>query len=182
MTIIRGISGTTATHIKATKAGELEVIAITETELEHFSASGESFAWPSLDTDIDAGDTRLLVKNTGGKFLVLSHAEFNPSNVVCKWCIGIGSEAATATGTAVTSINMNQIESSKVEDYVAFDDETAHTDAPVMFKVTTSTVESKDVSLRGIILGKNHYIQINQETESTSGQVSIFGYFTEELV
>ena len=180
--IIRGNHGGQTVQIKSTQAGELEVIAITETEFEHFAASGESFGWPSLDTDIAAGATRLLVKNTGDKFLVLSHAMFNPSNVVCKWDVGIGSEVATATGTVVTAINTNQIESSKVEDYVAFDDETAHVDVPKMFQVTTSTVDSKEVSLRGLILGKNHYIQINQETESTSGQVTVFGYFTKELI
>ena len=180
--IIRGNAKGTAKQIKSTEKGELEVIAITETEFEHFSASGESFAWPSLNTDIDAGDTRLFVKNTGSKKLVLSHAEFNPANVVCTYDIGIGSENTTATGVQVTAVNMNQIEASKTEDYLAWDDETAVADVTKMFGVTTNTTDSKEVSLRGIILGKGHYIQINQETESTSGQVTIFGYFTDELV
>lgn len=180
--IIRGNAGGVATQIKSTKAGELEVIAITETELEHHSALGESFAWPSLNTDINSGDTRLYIKNTGSKFLVLSHAEFNPANVVCSYDIGIGSEVTTATGTTVTAVNINQIESSKTEGYIAWDDETAVADATKMFGVTTNTTESKEVSLRGIILGKGHYIQINQETESTSGQVTVFGFFADELV
>ena len=180
--IIRGNSGGSSVQIKSTKKGELETIAITESELEHHSASGESFAWPSLNTDINAGDTRLLVKNTGGKFLVLSHAVFNPANVVCSYDIGIGSEGTTATGTAVVAVNMNQVEASKTEDYLAWDDETAVADATKMFGVTINTTDSKEVSLKGVVLGKGHYIQINQETESTSGQVTVFGFFADELI
>ena len=29
----------------------------------------------------------------------------------------------------------------------------------------------------GIILGQNHYIQINQETESTSGSLTLIAHF-----
>lgn len=182
MTAFEGVNGNVKVLLRATKNGELQTIARIESALEHASADGESFAFPSLDTDIAAGATRLFVKNTGEKFLILSHAEFNPSNVVCKWDVGIGSETTTPSGSSVTGINMNQTQSSKTEDFVAFDNEINVADATKMFQVTTSTVNSKEVSLRGIVLGKNHYIQINQETESTSGQVTVFGLFADELI
>jgi hypothetical protein len=168
--------------IKATLDGELQVRAIGESELEHASANGRAFCWVSANTDIDAGDTRLFIKNTSDKFLVLSRAIFNPANVVCNWHIGIGADTTTPTGTSITATNMNQQFTNASEDYLAYDDETAVADATLMFPVTTNTTDSQEIPLDGVILGKNHYIQINQETESTSGQVAVFGHFEAELV
>ena len=184
MAIIKGVSNRgTETQIKATEDGELEVRAITETELEHASAKGGSFVWTSTDTDIAAGDTRLFIKNTGDKFLVLSRAYFTSSNVACKWSIGIGALTTTPTGTAVTAVNMNQQFSNASASAIAYDDETAVADATLMFQVATPlALDTRVYQLDGIVLGKNHYIQINQETESTSGQVSVFGHFETELV
>jgi len=184
MSINKGISQKgTETQIKATEDGELEVRAITETELEHSSVRGDAYVWLSTDTDIDAGDTRLFIRNTSDKFLVLSRAVFNSSNVACKWSIGIGALTTTATGTTITAQNMNERFTNATESYEAFDDETAVADASTMFTVATPlALDTRVVPMDGIILGKDHYIQIHQETESTSGQVSVFGHFESELV
>lgn len=168
-------------YLKSTETQQLIVRAITETEIENASGSGDAYCWASADSDIDAGDTRLFIKNTGDRFLILSRAIFSPANVACKYNIGIGSETTTPTGTTVTAVNMNENFSSKVPDYVAYDDETAVADATKMFAVMTNTTNSIDIPLDGIILGKNQYIQINQETESTSGQVAVFGFFANEV-
>jgi hypothetical protein len=180
---IKGLSKKNAeVAIHATEDGELQVRAIVESELEHASTRGDSYCWPSADSDIDAGDTRLFIKNTSDKFLVLSRAVFSPANVACKYDIGVGALTTTPTGTTVTAVNMNQKFTTQSEDYVAYDDETAVADAAKMFGVMVNTTNSLEVPLDGIILGKNHYIQINQETESTSGQVAVFGHYETELV
>jgi hypothetical protein len=78
---------------------------------------------------------------------------------------------------------MNQQFSGTTESYLAYDDETAVADATLMFQIATPlALDSREIPMDGIILGKNHYIQINQETESTSGQVAVFAHFEEELV
>ena len=180
--VVKGVSNSgTETQIKATSDGELEVRAIVETELEHASANGRAYAWRSNNGDIDAGDTLLLVKNTSDKFLILSYATFTPANVVCTYDIGIGAETTTPTGNAIVATNLNGIVSVS-ESYLAYDDETAIADATPIVSVTTSTTESYRVELDGFILGKNQYIQINQETESTSGRVTLFGHFEDELI
>jgi hypothetical protein len=182
MAIMKGVtSNGVEVQLRSSKSGNLEIRSNVQSELEHSSGLGQSFAFRSADTDIDAGDTRLFVKNTGDQFFVLSRAEFGPANVVCKWDVGIGAEITTPTGTVVTAVNMNEGFSTTVPSYIAFDDETAVADATPMMTITTNTTESRNVDLSGIILGKNHYIQINQETESTSGQVTIFGHFDSEL-
>ena len=181
---IRGTNkGGNETNILATLDGELEVRAIMESELEHGSSDGRSYCWLSADTDIDAGDTRLFIKNTSDKFLVLSRAIFTSANVACKWSIGIGSATTTPTGTVVTAINMNRQYSNSTEDYLAYDDETAVATVTPMFRVATPlALDTRDIPMDGIILGKNHYLQINQDTESTSGGVAVFGHFEAELV
>ncbi len=180
--VVKGINqGGNETQIKSTIDGELEVRAIVESELEHASSRGDAYAWRSENSDIDAGDTRLFIKNTSDKFLIFSYAIFTPANVVCTYDIGIGNDTTTPTGTSVTGTNLNGTVTI-AESYVAYDDETAVADATPIVSVTTNTTESSRIELDGFILGKNQYLQINQETESTSGRVTVFGHFAEELV
>jgi len=180
--VVKGVNKNgNETQINSTMDGELEVRAIVESELEHASARGDAYAWRSANTDIDAGDTRLFIKNTSDKYLILSYAIFTPANVVCTYDIGIGSDTTTATGTEVTATNLNGT-ITVTESYQAYDDETAVADATPIVSVTVSTTESYRLDLDGYIIGKNQYLQINQETESTSGRVTVFGHFEEELV
>ena len=73
--------------------------------------------------------------------------------------------------------NMNEIFSTSVAEAVAFSDETAVADATVLTRIKTPVDGRLSIDLTGVILGKNHYIQINQETESTSGSVILCGHY-----
>jgi len=172
--------------LQATDDGDLITRSVNETLIKHQSILGRSFCWPSLDTDIAAGATRIILRNTSDDFLVLEYALVNPSNVDCVWHVGIGqSTIALSGGTVITAINMNEIFSTTTFDYDAMDNDTAIADATLMFPFKTTDAASSGflrLPLNGIILGKNMFIQINQETESTSGQISIFGVFEKELV
>jgi hypothetical protein len=180
--VVKGINNNgTETQIRSTIDGELEVRAIVESQLEHASARGDAYAWRSNNGDIDAGDTLLFLKNTSDKFLIFSYAIFTPANVVCTYDIGVGNDTTTPTGNSITGTNINGT-ITVAESYEAYDDETAVADATPILSVTVSTTESYRIELDGIILGKNQYLQINQETESTSGRVTVFGHFEEELI
>jgi hypothetical protein len=155
---------------------ELLVRAIVETELEHSSAkNGQAYSWVSADTDIDVNDTRLFIKNTGNTPLVLDRATFLPANVACDWSINIGKATTTPTGTLVNGVNIAQ--SGKVAEALAYDDETAVADGTPIDYVHTETTGTYVHSLDGLILQKGHYIQINLETETTSGRVVVIGHF-----
>lgn len=182
MAIIEGVHNNLKKLIKATSDGELEVRAIIESELEHASASGKAFIWMSTNSDIGAGDTRLFIKNTSDKFLVLSRMLINPANVVCRYDVGLGALTTTPTGTPITAGNPNEIHSTTQESYVAFDNETAVADTTPMMTVVGNTTSTILIPMDGYILGKNHYTQVNQMTESTSGQIIIVGHFEDELV
>lgn len=172
----------TTKQIKASQDAELVTRAINEAEIEHASGTGLAFSWDSGERDIDAGDTMLFVKNTSDRLLVLDRCIIVGSNVNCQWDIGLGQATTTPTGTTVTATNLNEEYTSKTFDYVASYDEGAVADASVALRVKTLANDSKEVSLQGLILGKNHYIQFNQETESTSGSVILFGHFEVEVV
>ena len=159
------------------EAQELVVRSIVETELEHASISGKAYSWDSLELDIDAGDTMLFVKNLGSTPLILDTASFNGSNVICTWTLLIGSLTTTPAGTAVTGVNLNEVFSSTLADATAFSDETALADGDIIGRVKTAVSGHHIHPLNGVILGINHYIQINQITESTSGSVLLIGHF-----
>jgi hypothetical protein len=104
---VKGKHNGVPTDIKATEDGELEVRAITERLLEHASGKGLAYCWSSSDSDIDAGDTRLFIKNTSDKYLVFDYAIINFGNVACKYDFGIGSATTTpAGGTEITATNL----------------------------------------------------------------------------
>ena len=158
---------------------ELVVRAVTEEEIEHASGIlGSAFSWDSTEKDIDTGDTMLFVKNTGDTPLILDRATINGSNVICTWTILIGSATTIpAGGTAVTGVNLNQTFSAQGADAVARADETAVADGSIIDRVKTPVTNTLQHNLHGVILGKGHYVQFNQITESTSGSVVLFGHF-----
>jgi len=159
---------------------QLVVRSISAEEIQHASGVlGTAYSWTSAATSIDAGDTRLFVKNLSDTPLVLDRATINGSNVVCNWNFLIGAATTTPTGTLITGVNINQTFSSKVADAIAYDDETAVADGSVVDSVWTPVTNTIVCNLHGIILGKNHYIQFNQVTGSTSGSVVLFGHFEE---
>jgi len=173
MNIIGGQSGKPA---DVNDENELIVRAIVESELEHSSGkNGQAFSWVSADSDINAGDTRLFIKNTGTLPLILDRITVLPADVACDWSINIGKATTTPTGTDVVGVNIAQ--AGKVAEAIAYDDETAVTDGSPVDYIHTATTATIQHSLDGIILGKGHYVQINQETESTSGRVIVIGHF-----
>lgn len=150
--------------------------AVTESELQAASKKGDAYSWYAATVDIDAGDTFLFVKNTGNRVLVLDRLLLSGSNVICNWFIHLGSATTTPTGTAVTGRALNRAYSDDTES-VAFNDETAVADGDLVKDVWTPVTNTVKVDMDGFRLPSGHYIQINQETESTSGSVTLIGHY-----
>ena len=158
--------------------GQAVVRSITEPEIEHASGIlGTAFSWDSGERDIDAGDTMLFIKNTSDIPLILDRMTINGSNVICTWEVYIGATTTTPSGTTVTPTNLNEVFATQAAEADSFYDETAVANGAIVERVKTAISESKQWDMHGIILGKNHYIQINQLTESTSGSILILGHF-----
>lgn len=158
---------------------QLVVRAIGEEEIEHASAIlGSAYSWDSTELDIDTGDTMLFVKNTSDVPLVLDRAILNGSNVICTWTLLLGSLTTTpAGGAVVTGVNLNRGFATQLADAVSRSDETAVADGDIIGRVKTPVTNTIQLNLHGVILGKGHYIQVNQITESTSGSVILIGHF-----
>lgn len=172
----------TKKSLRCTEGAVLETNSSIKSNLLQRSFSGESFSWMSTDTDIGITDTRLAIRNTGSKFLIFSHMIINSSDVACKWSVRRGFDTDALAGTPVTAFNLNGNQSTTTEQAEAMDDETALAAGTQFMAVGTPLAfDSRIFSLEGVILGMGQYIQINQETESTSGQVTVFGYFSEHL-
>lgn len=162
---------------KVTSEGQLVVRSINEAELEHASILGNAYSWDSTELDIDTGDTMLFVKNEGSTPLILDRLVINGSNVICTWTILTGSATTTPAGTAVTGINLNRIFSGNTADVTSLSDETAVADGDIIDRVKTAVSGHHIHDMTGVILGKEHYIQVNQITESTSGSCILYGHF-----
>ncbi len=158
--------------------GQLVTRSIIETELEHASVQGNAYSWDSLELDIAAGGTMLFVRNDSDTLLVLDFLIINGSDVICTWDVGLGEETTTpAGGTEVIGVNLNRVFSSKRAAATSRSDETAVADADVIARIKTPISGHHIHRLDGVILGKNHYIQINQETESVSGSVGLVAHY-----
>lgn len=154
------------------------VKATTQTGIKKAALKGNAFSWLSTDSDIDVGDTRLFIRNDSTTPLYLDRAIFLPANVACDWSINIGNANTTPTGTAVVAANLTQ--AGRGPDATSYDDETAVADGTEIDYVHTDTTGTITHSLDGVILMRGQYIQINQEIESTSGRVIVYGYYDSE--
>lgn len=158
------------------------VRSVSQEQIQHESELGTSFTWVSANADINAGDTILIVRNTSDSFLVMTELIAHPGNILCDYSINLGNATTAFTGgSAVTQVNLNRTTSNKTFDHDAHTDEESVADGTDSGHLWVSTVESNSLSLAGIILGKNDFIQINQETESTLGRVVLKGFFIGEL-
>jgi len=174
--LITGTSGNGPMDVN--KDAEALTASTAKSKFDKAVEKGKAFSWDSTELDIDAGDTMLFVKNTSAtESLVIERVIINGSNVICTWDIGIGTETTTASGTAVSGVNLNTAYSSTADSATALSDETAVADASVVARIKTPVTNTVILENVGIKLSSNHYIQVNQETESTSGSVIIHGYY-----
>ncbi len=171
----------TGRGFKAEVNDEFELVtrAITEEEIVHASGEGNSFSWDSTELDIAANGTMLFVKNLDSTPLILDRVTINGSNVICFWTVLIGATTTTPSGVTVTGVNLNEVFSSNTADVTSVSNETAVADGAIVDRVKTPIDNTLQHDLHGIILGKGHYVQFNQVTESDSGSIILFGHFEE---
>ena len=141
---------------------------------------GTAYLAVGLSADIDAGDTMLLVKNTGNRDFRVDHIAISGGNAASLYDIHFHDTAATApAGTAVTAVPMNKNAATNLaDDLTCKADETGYSSqgtilAEAVVGVTTRVV----VDMQGFTLGYNQAIAIDQVTESTAGGCTLVGYF-----
>ena len=177
MTTIK--SGSSGSVADVTDENQLVVRAIIEEEIEHASTEGAAYIWYSgAAQDLAAGDTFLFIRNDGDTPLILDRLVLLGSNVICTWSIHIANATTTpAGGSVVTGVNMNNRFSGTAADVTARTGETAVADGTLAEQIITAVTTTERHSLLGYILEKGQYIQINQDTESSSGSTTIVGHF-----
>lgn len=161
---------------------QLVTRAINSPEIEHASGVlGSAYSWDSgVIASPGVGATALFVKNLGTVPLIIDRITLNAgTDVATYFDIGIGAETTTPAGTLVTGVNLNEIFSTKVADAVAYSEETAVADAAVVDRCRVGTNSTVVTDGAGIILGQNHYIQVNIEVASANASVLIIGHFEE---
>lgn len=140
--------------------------------------AGDAYVWTAQDTDVDAADTLLAVRNDSHKYkLVIDRIEITNGNVATRYEIHKITAAYTSAGTAGTEINLGG--SGKKAPVTCHADETGNTQGTVFQDIGAGVaVEQYSVKV-GIVLNEGEAIGVDQVTESTAGACSIYGYFVE---
>ena len=143
-------------------------------------ALGKGYVFQGSNVDIDVNDTLLLIKNLIGEILYFERAMIAPANVVTELDFGFGNKTTTLAGTEITGRVVGHPGESVSGLVDCYSDETALTDADLMFTAWGSIVNTEEVDLSGLYCKKGAYLQINNEIETTSGNIAVFCYHSDE--
>ena len=164
---------------KVNAEGQALVLAISETELEHESATnGAAYTWASDSVNPSADDTILLLKNTSDTALHLENVNVS-GDADSEYTVHLPTSEVTPTGgSLVTGTNLNT-GSSNVADAVARSLETNNSQGNVLYSLNLAGSVMAIVDLRGVILGKNKSIGVDTVIATTLSSVSITGHYAD---
>lgn len=142
---------------------------------------GDAYRLTGLSADIDAGDTVLLVKNTGNRNFRVKELIINGGNAASLYKIHFQDTATTApAGTAVYAVALNGRKDvgNGATDLIAMNDETGYaTQGTILEESAVPAATRVVVDMGGMVLGTNQAIAVDQVTESTSGGATLVGWF-----
>ena len=174
------INSPNGTYAHVNDENELVTRSVIESELEHASSQGKAFSWTSDAVAWTANDTIIYLRNDSSTPLILDRVSI-PGDATGRtdYSIRVGAASTTPTGTtAILGTNLNETFSTTLAESTSISDETAVADGSIIDWFTVAPLGSEQHNLDGIILGKNHYIQINIESASTDAtRVSLVGHF-----
>lgn len=172
------ITGDNGTSVEVNAENQLVVRAINEPEIEHASSMGNSYAWTSGVVDTGADGTHLYLRNNGSVPLILDRLVIAADDsAISLWTINLGTATTTPSGTPVVGVNLNTAFSSDLADATGISIETAVATGSPILTIWAPFDTNEYVDLSGVVLAKNHYIQINQTTDNDTGIATIFGHF-----
>jgi len=158
--------------------GRAETTSVIQNSLQHYSESGDSWAWSNVTYDPDAQDTIILVKNTHAtKNLYISKIQFS-SDVASEVKVHLTDGATfTPTGTAIVGINLNNNVGGTAY-ATAIGDETANVLGNIIFhtQVVADVPNQFDMS-NAVVLGTNQSIGVDLVAAATAAYATIWGYY-----
>lgn len=142
---------------------------------------GDAYRITALSADIDAGDTVLLVKNTGTRNFRVSKIIINGGNAASLYDIHFQDTATTApAGTAVVPVAMNgrKDNGAGATDLNCKADETGYSSqGTILEEAAVPAATRVEIDMDDFVLGTNQAVAVDQVTESTSGGATLVGYF-----
>jgi hypothetical protein len=175
---IEGATGGNVLSIDA--GGRAETTSVIQNSLQHYSESGNAWAWSNVTYDPDAADTIILVKNTHAtKNLYISKIQFS-ADTASEVKVHLTNGATfTPTGTAIiaTSLNNNV---GGIPSATAIGDETANTIGNIIFhtQVIANAPNQFDMN-NAVVLGNSQSIGVDLVAASTAAYATIWGYYAD---
>ena len=158
--------------------GRAETTSVIQNSLEHYTDSGDSWAWSNVTYDPDAADTIILVQNTHAtKDLYISQIHFS-SDTASEVIVHLTNGATfTPTGTAIVATTLiNNV--GGIPFGTAVGDETANAQGNIIFhtKVLANVPNQFDMN-NAVVLGNNQSIGVDLVAAATAAYATIWGYY-----
>ena len=176
------ISGKSGNRADVNKKGEiLSSVAAAPEITRNALAKGDAYAWHSQDSNVDAADTLLTVRNdSGSQDLVIDRIQITGGNVASRYEIHkiTANAAFSAGGIGAAIVAMNLGNSGKIPDASGYKDDIGNIQGTVFMEVAVGVTITKEFDV-GIVLSKTQMIAVDQVTANTAGAATFFGYFVD---
>lgn len=177
---IEGIDpkGGSPNEAKVDDTGKLLNFSTVEDEFESVSEQkGLAYNWTSKLVDVAANGTVLLVKNTSKTHdLHIESITIDNGSTASEFQVQLPTTEVTPTGTTVTGTNLNTA-SSNVAEADAKSIETDNTQGNIIFNPFLAVDRSRTINTRGLIIGTNKSVAIDQVENTSEVSATIRGYY-----
>lgn len=159
-------------------ARQLATLATTRSRLAYEAIiNGNGYVWTAQDTDVNAADTLLALRNDGNQKLVIDRIVVTGGNVASRYEAHIITATYTSAGTAVTGVNLNTGSKNIAQDVTSHADETGNTQGTVFADLAVGITTVLVFETPGLVLANGIALAVDQVTESTAGAVAFWGHF-----
>ena len=171
--------GTGSGYAAGVKAdNRLQTSSVSISKLAHVSEEdGLAFSWTSTNYDYDAGDTILLIKNTGTRHLHIQRAIFYSDTATMVVGHRPTATVTTPTGTATAGVNMNGT-SNNAADATAITDESTNVQGAVLLNLyVPAGIPVQSDNEGAVILAQNQSFGFDFVTAGAAATITVLGYF-----
>ncbi|KKK70147.1 hypothetical protein LCGC14_2926910 [marine sediment metagenome] len=167
--------GKSGNQAEVSRQGSLHVTGW-DAFMENALTKGDAYIWCSQDINIGAGGTMLIVRNDShAQKLVIVRIEVTNGNVATRYEIHKVTAAYTADDDSATEINAGGW--GKGAPATATADDDGNTQGTVFAEIGAGVAVETYARDIGMVLNQGEAIGVDQVTESTAGNVTLYGYF-----
>lgn len=180
---ITGIDGTIA---EVNSSNQMETSGVSVSAMHEASLKGDAYSWTAITSDINTGDTALLVQNTSKTRKLVIESIYAYADVPSLLKIHVPIPATWSGGAVVVGVNLNREKSAVLAEAISRSDEEASTftAANTILTIATNELTGDQFGVYverlhggGVVLGYHDAIAIDVIGETAAYETTITGYY-----